>query len=69
MPGHTDAMPEIVPGCAGILPDIDIASDLIVLLPQLLLAVTVIDPPDVPDIADIEFVADVPDQPGGSVQV
>lgn len=59
----------MIPGCVGIKLVIVTASDLTVLLPQLLLAVTVIDPPDVPDIAVIELVVEVPDHPVGKVQV
>lgn len=51
------------------LPDIFIARDLTVLLPQLLLALTVIDPLVIPDVTVMERVVELPDQPVGKVHV
>jgi hypothetical protein len=46
-----------------------IANERAVLLPQLLLAFTVIFPPPVPEVAVILFVVELPVQPLGKVQV
>ena len=58
----------MLPGCAGV--ELTVAvSDRAALLPQLLLAVTVIAPPADPAVAEILFVDDEPVHPPGSVHV
>jgi hypothetical protein len=69
-PGHTAAVPVIVPGVDGILLTVT-PKVLVGLFPQLLLAVTLIFPltAEEPAATVIEFVVDVPVQPLGKVQV
>ena len=56
------------PGCANV-EEMAAVNDCEALLPQVLLAFTVIAPPAVPAVAEIEFVVDAPVQPDGKVQV
>jgi len=60
--------PETDPGCAGTA-ETDTEIFCAALLPQPLLAVTDTVPPVLLAVAVIELVADVPDQPEGSVHV
>ena len=61
------AFPDIVPGCAG---NADTLTERLrtLLVPQLLLAATVTDPPDAPAIKVMLLVVDVPVHPEGLVQ-
>jgi hypothetical protein len=68
VPEQTVGLPEIVPGVAGILPVVT-ESACADEVPQLLVAVTVMVPPEVPVVELIEFVVEVPVHEAGSVHV
>ena len=63
------AFPLIAPGCEGTAALTVTVNDCGVLLPQALLAFTVMLPLILPDVTVIELLVDVPDQPDGIVQV
>jgi hypothetical protein len=71
VPGHTGEGPLIVAGVAGAAALTTTAAVLAVLVPQELVAVTVMFPlaAEAPAATVIEFVVEVPVQPEGKVQV
>ena len=67
-PPQTEALPVIAPGVAGAEETVT-AIVCAVLVPQPLLAVTEMFPPEAPAVAEIEFDVEVPVQPDGNVQL
>jgi hypothetical protein len=67
-PWQTDALPEMVPGCAGTVVVVT-ARVLAVLVPQPFEAVTEMSPPFGPTVAVMELVVEVPVHPAGRVHV
>lgn len=67
VPEQSVVLPLIAPGCAGTAEFTVTASVCAELLPQLLLAVTLMVPPETPDVAVMELVVEEPLQPEGSV--
>ena len=72
VPGQTFVFPpaaDMLPGKAGAVPETLTVRVRVLLIPQLLFAITEMVPPAVPAVTLMLFVADEPDHPEGNVQV
>ena len=69
MPGQTELLPVIAPGCDGAEEPMDTARVCEELVPQLLLAETEMVPAELPVVTVIELVVDEPVHPEGKVQL